>query len=123
EEADVEHDLVRDGLTKLQRLADEPGFGALVDMVRAGLGHHVEEEEKEIFPKLRDGASSQLDELDPDAVEAEVGAKGGARASGRAAGEPTKQELYEQAKQAHVPGRSSMTKEELAEAVAQARSG
>lgn len=50
------------------------------------------------------------------------GAKG-ARASGKAApaGKPTegrsKEELYEQAKQAHIPGRSGMTKDELAEAL------
>jgi hemerythrin-like domain-containing protein len=54
EEAEVEHDLARQGLTQLQELApDSPGFGAALDMVRAGIKHHVEEEETELLPKLQ----------------------------------------------------------------------
>jgi hemerythrin-like domain-containing protein len=53
EEAGVEHGLVRDGLSKLQELVDEPGFGAAVAMLTAGIRHHVKEEEQEIFPALK----------------------------------------------------------------------
>ena len=52
-EADIEHGLARDGLDKLQQLVDEPGFGAAVAMLTAGIKHHVKEEEQEIFPKLK----------------------------------------------------------------------
>jgi iron-sulfur cluster repair protein YtfE (RIC family) len=52
-EADVEHDLARAGLAKMVELVEEPGFGASVDMVKAGIKHHVKEEETEIFPKLK----------------------------------------------------------------------
>ena len=52
-EADVEHDLARDGMTKMRKLVSAPGFGATVDMVKAGIKHHVKEEETEIFPKLK----------------------------------------------------------------------
>lgn len=51
-EAEVEHTLARDGLQKLRELVDAPGFGAAVDMVKAGVKHHVNDEEAEMFPKL-----------------------------------------------------------------------
>ena len=53
EEANVEHALAREGLQKLSQLDDEPGFGAAVAMLAAGIGHHVKEEETEVFPKLK----------------------------------------------------------------------
>jgi len=108
-EAETEHGLARDGLRKLDELVSEPGFGAAVAMLQAGIGHHVEEEEHEIFPKLRDKASDELRGLDPEALEAQV------KASGK--GE-TRDELYEKAKEADIEGRSQMNKDELAEAVA-----
>jgi len=56
-EAEIEHELARDGLSKLTELVDEPGYGAAVAMVTAGIKHHVKEEETEVFPELK----SQLD--------------------------------------------------------------
>jgi hemerythrin-like domain-containing protein len=53
EEAGVEHRLAREGLSELQRLVDEPGFGAAVAMLTAGIRHHVREEEQEVFPELK----------------------------------------------------------------------
>ena len=52
-EAEIEHVLGRDGLTKMRQLVDKPGFGAAVEMVTAGIKHHVKEEETEMFPKLK----------------------------------------------------------------------
>jgi iron-sulfur cluster repair protein YtfE (RIC family) len=52
-EADTEHALAREGLRKLHALVEKPGFGAAVDMVKAGIKHHVKEEEGEMFPKLK----------------------------------------------------------------------
>jgi hemerythrin-like domain-containing protein len=53
EEADVEHGLAREGLSKLAGLVDGPGFGAAVEMLEGGISHHVKEEEKEILPQLK----------------------------------------------------------------------
>ena len=53
EEANVEHGLAREGLADLRRLVDEPGFGAAVAMLTAGIRHHVKEEEQEVFPELK----------------------------------------------------------------------
>jgi hemerythrin-like domain-containing protein len=52
-EAGVEHGLAREGLRDIQRLVDEPGFGAAVAMLTAGIRHHVKEEEQEVFPQLK----------------------------------------------------------------------
>lgn len=103
EEADAEHDLARDGLATLREMASQPGFGAAVDMLKGGIGHHVEEEEQELFPKLRAEAGDRIAGLDPEKLEALAGA--------------TRDELYEQAKAKGVEGRSTMTKAELADAV------
>src|SRR5690349_20788640 len=72
EEAEVEHQLAREGLAKLDELRAAPGFGAVVDMVEAGIAHHVDEEENEVFPKLRDQAATKIDQLDPTECKAAV---------------------------------------------------
>jgi|1186.fasta_scaffold1040915_1 hemerythrin-like domain-containing protein len=53
EEATVEHGLARTGLRQLKELVDEPGFGAVVSMLTAGIKHHVKEEEQEVLPELK----------------------------------------------------------------------
>jgi iron-sulfur cluster repair protein YtfE (RIC family) len=52
-EAGIEHGLVRESLVNLTKLDDEPGFGAVVAMLTAGIKHHVKEEEHEVFPELK----------------------------------------------------------------------
>src|SRR5262245_42828187 len=47
EEAEIEHGLAREGLARLRQLTAAPGFGAALDMIEAGIAHHVEEEEHE----------------------------------------------------------------------------
>ena len=54
EEANIEHGLAREGLEKMTSMSTVPGFGAAVEMLKGGILHHVEEEEKEILPALRD---------------------------------------------------------------------
>ena len=53
DEAQIEHQLARDGLQKMMMLVDQSGFGAAVEMVRGGIEHHVKEEETELLPELK----------------------------------------------------------------------
>lgn len=57
EEADIEHGLVRATLEQLQAMTALPGFGAVVEMLKAGIAHHVQEEEQELLPELKDTIS------------------------------------------------------------------
>jgi hypothetical protein len=125
EEAGIEHNLVREGLATLQRLVGEPGFGASVAMLRAGLEHHVEEEEQEVFPMLRQAegdrgnGSSEGSRNDARRSSRPTRSGGGRsrRGTGDGADAQSKAELYEEAKRLGIEGRASMSKDELAEAV------
>lgn len=118
EEAKVEHDLARDGIAKLKELLDEPGFGAAVEMLQAGIAHHVQEEEDEVFPELREKAPDRIAAMDPEQLEERAEPVDD---PGEVDPTPdvdlTRDELYQRAKEADIPGRSSMTKDELAEAL------
>ena len=87
EEAEVEHQLARDGLAQLEEFTpDEPGFDAALTMVMAGIEHHVYEEETEAFPRLASqlGAerlaelARQLSSVRAELVDREQTAPGGA---------------------------------------------
>jgi hemerythrin superfamily protein len=120
EEAETEHRLAREGLEKLTSLAGAPGFGAVVEMVKGGITHHVEEEEGEMFPKLRrelDGERTSA--LATSLLEAKQAA-GLAVDDVSALEDASKEELMEMAKERGVEGRSSMTKAELLDALANA---
>jgi len=108
EEAQHEHDGARELLAKVREMApDTPGFGASVAALAGAIAHHVEDEENEAFPKLRQERPEGL-QLDDQADDAS---------------ELSRDELYEQAKELDVSGRSSMSKDELAAAVSQAKRG
>ncbi len=110
EEADIEHRLAREGLDKLAELAAAPGFGAAVEMLTGGIGHHVQEEEQEIFPKLRDAFDAgRIDRLGATLKTMKA-------AAGLPAFDPrtaTKDELLAMARDAGVDGRSAMSKDQL----------
>ena len=59
EEAEVEHRLAREGLDKLNSMMEVPGFGAAVEMLKGGIMHHVQEEENELLPELKDAISRE----------------------------------------------------------------
>ena len=40
-------------------MVDEPGFGAALAMLNAGITHHVEEEEAELLPSLKSTISRE----------------------------------------------------------------
>jgi hemerythrin superfamily protein len=64
QEANTEHELGRKSLEDVLRLApDEPGFGAALDATKAGIAHHVHEEENEVFTELRKDGQSVLEQI------------------------------------------------------------
>jgi hypothetical protein len=104
-EAGNEHASAREMLSKVRDAApDTPGFGGLVAALKGAIGHHVEDEEGEAFPKLRQQMRDRIPPA-PDAPSVDG---------------MSRDELYEKAKDLDIGGRSSMSKDELAEAVATA---
>jgi hemerythrin superfamily protein len=114
QEAEVEHRLAREGLTKMAELLDAPGFGAAVEMVKAGIGHHVQEEEQEAFPKLRSSVDADTSKrLTADLLQRKTQA-GSLPDDLRQA---SKSDLLEMAAEAGIESRSSMTKDQLVAAL------
>ena len=119
QEGTTEHELARKGLDDVVKLApDEPGFGAALDAVKAGITHHVKEEEGDVFPKLRKDGAKVLESMATPFMKKrlELGLPMGADALAAAS---SKDELLAEAKSAGVDGASSMTKAQLADALAE----
>ena len=120
QEGETEHELARKALKDVQALApDEPGFGAALDALIAGITHHVDEEENDVFPKLRsDGEKVLADMATPFmAKRLALGMPMPADALAKAS---SKDELVAEAENAGIDGASDMKKEELAEALSEA---
>jgi hypothetical protein len=110
QEAEVEHGLARDGIAKLTELVGAPGFGAAVEMVKAGISHHVEEEEQEAFPEAalvgrRTDGQGAREHARP--------AQGQRRHPRRGPREREQGRPRGDGEDAGIDGRSSMTKEDL----------
>jgi hemerythrin superfamily protein len=134
-----EADEVKDGVAEhhhieglLEELLGEdpsgPGYDGKLAAMIGELRHHVEEEEQELLPVLTEQASDEeREELGARFAEVtnhqlEDEAEGDRRPSAKSSvGDGvTRNELYEQAKDKDIPGRSTMSKEELAEALDEA---
>jgi hemerythrin superfamily protein len=118
QEGETEHELGRKALADVVQLApDEPGFGAALDALKGGISHHVEEEETEIFPTLRKDGAEVLEAMATPfmTTRLELGMPMEAEALSAAS---TKDELVAEAESAGVEGAHSMTKAELAGALA-----
>ena len=117
QEANKEHELARDGLDSMLELApDEPGFDGALESVKAGVLHHVEEEEGTLFPKVRKDGDAVLEQVATPFMQArlELGMPMDPDALSAAS---SKDELVAEAKAANVQGADSMTKAELADAL------
>jgi iron-sulfur cluster repair protein YtfE (RIC family) len=112
EEAEVEHRLAREGLAKVNEMLEMPGFAAAVDMLMAGISHHVKDEEKEAFPTLRQQCDpARLTSLGSTLLEEKR------RAGMLVDSQSTKAEMQEIATELGIERSSSMSKEELKEKI------
>ena len=122
EHLEAEHEL-----RKVRNLIGSPHFAEAVEAFVAAVTHHVQEEESDVLPALREAVDAatlrRLGEAFAD-VRAGLLTEAGfapppdaVNGDGNDLTEATRDELYEMAKKADVAGRSSMTKEELAEAL------
>jgi hemerythrin superfamily protein len=118
QEGVTEHELARKTLAEMVALApDEPGFGGAMEAVKAGIEHHVKEEENEVFPKLRREGKKELDAMATPFMKKRMELGMPMEADALAAAS-TKEELVEEAKAAGVEGAATMTKDQLADALA-----
>jgi hemerythrin superfamily protein len=137
EEAEQEHGEAKDLIAKIQAAGYAgPQVANFMEELISGVNHHVEEEEGEIFPKMRE--SIPKDKLE--AIGASVqqlkteqlaAVRGGTSASAAATSAPTgsatrdqlidltKDELYRIAQEKGVEGRSNMDKDQLIKALSQ----
>jgi hemerythrin superfamily protein len=93
---------------------DDPGYDGTLAAIIGELRHHVQEEEEDLLPIL-------ADRLDDDERE-EMGRRFAEATTGTPpdTGHETRRELYEKAKEQEIPGRSRMSRDELARAVHEA---
>ena len=131
-----EADEVKDGVAEhhhieglLEELLAEdpsgPGYDGKLAAMIGELRHHVEEEEQDLLPVLTEQASDEereelgarFAEVTSHQLEDDVERGRGSSAGGPDGDGATREELYEQAKKKDIPGRSTMSKDELAEAL------
>lgn len=111
----VEHHQIEEMLQNLLRGdPDAPGYDGTVAAITGELRHHVQEEEEELLPILQESLTPQeREEMGRRFLEATTGTL-------PEAGHHSRAELYEMAREQDVPGRSRMSKEDLADAVGEA---
>jgi iron-sulfur cluster repair protein YtfE (RIC family) len=72
-EAQKEHDTARDDMAAMVANVDSSEFASALAKFKNGISHHVEEEEGDLFPKLREKAGDEIKALgDAHDVEEEV---------------------------------------------------
>jgi hemerythrin superfamily protein len=112
-----EHNVAKTLMAELKQTPDgSDEWVAKMQVLIENVEHHAEEEEKEMFPPLRTKLAAQkLEDLGTqlEARKAQLGAPVLADKI-----DLTKQELLELAQEQQIPGRSSMSQEELAATVA-----
>lgn len=136
EDAQQEHDEAAELIERIRQAGGEQ-LTELVQQLQAAIEHHVSDEEQEDLPAMEEACGQErMDQLGQE-MEQWRSARGGGGAAAGAGGRDqssmergatagskdelldlTKDELYEKAKDAEIPGRSNMTKDELAEELA-----
>jgi hemerythrin superfamily protein len=131
EHRDAEHEL-----RKVRNLIASPHFTEAVAAFVAAVNHHVQEEEAEVLPQLREAVDAPtLEHLGtafararahhlaqtgfaaPDDADQSAQGSGATNEGREQLEQATRDELYKMARQADISGRSSMTKNQLAKAL------
>lgn len=109
-----EHHVVEVMLDELESMdVSDERYAAKFKVITELVTHHVEEEEQDQFPMVREQIdAATLDNLGEQMLRRYDELKAAAQAS-----EVTKEDLYQQAKELGIERRSQMSKRELAEAV------
>lgn len=112
-----EHKVVKDLMRAAQTLPPgEEHWAAKITVMIENVEHHAEEEEKELWPLLRKGLSTEQLEKLGDRLEVRKRELGAPTLADKI--DLTKAELAEKAKEQEIPGRSKMDHDELAATVA-----
>lgn len=118
--AEKEHRQVKDAILEIERLGyTDPAVEELMHTIIKGVTEHVQEEENEVFPKMREDLTAERIEALGQELES---TKQQLLAEAQTAGaliDLTKEELYELAQDRGIEGRSGMTKDELIAALRQ----
>jgi hemerythrin superfamily protein len=114
-EAEKEHRQARQLIDRVELMSGGNGYlRSAVQELRQAVDHHVEEEEREVLPKLRRAVAGEMAWLGQQWVERKSQLEPTGVIDLR---EKSKDELYERAKQLDVRGRSDMNKEQLVRAL------
>lgn len=112
-----EHHVVKvlmDEIRALDASSDE--WQAKMTVLIENVKHHAEEEENEMFPKVRSASDADSLTTLADQLETRKAELGAPTLADKI--DLTKEELLDKAKQQNIPGRSTMSQEELAATVA-----
>jgi iron-sulfur cluster repair protein YtfE (RIC family) len=114
-EADKEHTEARQAIQETEQTAGTAGFEQALTTLTEGIQHHVKDEETKVFPKLRQTVdTATLEEFGAELAEAKQRIKA---EHATPTSDKTRDELYAEAKEVGIEGRSKMDKDELAKAV------
>jgi len=116
--AEEEHQEVKEAILGIERAGyRSPEVDGLMKKIIQGVTEHVQEEESEVFPAMRDQMSTEaLERLGGRAEQAKEKLLGEVKAGGPLI-DLTKDELYSMAQEKGIEGRSQMTKGELISAL------
>jgi hemerythrin superfamily protein len=117
EHAHEEHHEAEHLLRKARNLTVSPHFEEAFTAFVAAVKHHIDEEESDVLPALREAVDETTLETLGAAFERVRAELLEPVAPPATAHDATREELYEMAKEADILGRSSMNKQELAEAL------
>jgi hemerythrin superfamily protein len=118
EHAHEEHHEAEHLLRKARNLTASPHFDEAFEAFVAAVRHHVEEEEQQLLPALRDAVdTATLEQLGTAFEQTRTNLLGAGPTADKDLEQTTKTDLYQMAKAAEIPGRSTMTKDELADAL------